>query len=289
MEARTVVVGVDGSESSLDAVRWGAPEALRRRAVLRLVSAVTWPHGGLVGDAGFSTQFHAVLVGGAREAVATAASAAREAAPGVDVEEHVVIGAPASALRAESRRAQLVVVGSRGLGGVSGLLIGSVAVALAAQAECAVVVLRAPVAADDARPVVVGVDGSPLSEAAVAFAFDAAAARRVPLVAVHTWWDTLVDPTMAPLIDWDAIEADEGEVLAERLAGWCTKYPDVAVERVICRDRPAHALLEQAERAQLVVVGSRGRGALRGLLLGSVTHALLHRAPCPVAVVRSTT
>jgi nucleotide-binding universal stress UspA family protein len=135
--------------------------------------------------------------------------------------------------------------------------------------------------------VVVGVDGSPTSEAALAFAFEAAATRGVSLVAVHTWWDLFVDPTMAPLPDWDAIEVDEREVLAERLSGWGEKYPDVPVQRLVERDQPAHALVEQSLRAQLVVVGSRGRGNFAGLVLGSVSHAVLHRAHCPVAVVRA--
>ena len=134
---------------------------------------------------------------------------------------------------------------------------------------------------------VVGVDGSPTSEAATAFAFEAASLRRVPLVAVHVWRDVLVDATMAPLLDWDVIDSDEREVLAERLAGWSEKYPDVPVRRLVARDRPARALVEESGRAQLVVVGSRGRGGFHGLLLGSVSQALLHHAHCPVAVVRS--
>ena len=148
------------------------------------------------------------------------------------------------------------------------------------------VVVRGSVPAPPEGPVVVGVDGSPTSEAAVGFAYEAAATRGVPLVAVHTWWDLMVDPTFAPLLDWDALEADEREVLAERLAGWGEKYPDVHVQRLVMHDRPARALLAQAAGAQLVVVGTRGRGGVAGLLLGSVSHALLHHAPCPVAVVR---
>ena len=88
------------------------------------------------------------------------------------------------------------------------------------------------------------------------------------------------------VLDWNAIEADEREVSAQRLAGWGEKYPDVPVQRIVARDRPAHRLLEQARGAQLVVVGSRGRGSLSGLFLGSVSHALLHHAPCPVVIVR---
>jgi nucleotide-binding universal stress UspA family protein len=90
---------------------------------------------------------------------------------------------------------------------------------------------------------------------------------------------------MAPLVDWDAVQADEREVLAERLAGWSEKYPDVPVHRLVVRDRPAHALVDESGRAQLVVVGSRGRGGFTGLLMGSVSQALLHHAHCPVAVV----
>lgn len=282
----TVVVGIDGSDSALDATRWAANEARARRCPLRVVIAVAWPAGGQIGDPGLG-RYHSALVDAAREQVARAAEVAREAAPGLEVEQHVAIGFPVPLLLSESRRASLVVVGSRGLGGVAGLLLGSVAVGVAARAECPVAVIRGSVpAGPDRRPVVVGVDGSPLSERAVAFAFEAAATRGVPLVAVHTWWDTLVDPLWEPMIDWAAIEGEENEVLAERLAGWCTKYPDVAVERVVRRDQPAHALLEQAGQAQLVVVGSRGRGDLRGLLLGSVSHALLHRAECPVVIVR---
>ena len=136
------------------------------------------------------------------------------------------------------------------------------------------------------RTVVVGVDGSPVSERALAFAFDEAALRGAPLVAVHTWLDLVADPVVGLLTDWAAVEAEEQVVLGERLAGWARKHPDVPVRRVVRRDGPTHALLTEAEGAQLVVVGSRGRGGFAGLLLGSVSHAVLHRSPCPVAVVR---
>lgn len=179
-----------------------------------------------------------------------------------------------------------MVVGDRGLGGFLGLLLGSVAVGLAGHAACPVVVVRgpeAPAGVDPASPVVVGVDGSPTGEAAVSFAFEWADQRGAPLVALHTWW---VDPMISPMLDWHATTEAETEVLAERLAGWAEKYPDVVVERVVEQRRAADALRELSERAQLVVVGSRGRGGFQGLVLGSVGHALLHHAECPVAVVR---
>jgi nucleotide-binding universal stress UspA family protein len=182
------------------------------------------------------------------------------------------------------------VLGTRGLGGLTGLLVGSVAVGLAAQAACPVVVVRGvdrdPHSTD---PVVLGVDGSPTSEAATAFAFAAAADRKVSLVAVHSWNLTLVDPQVNGLIDWAALAEDERALLSGRLAGWVEKYPEVPVVEVIARDGAAHALVEQSKNAQLVVVGSRGRGNLAGLVLGSVSHAVLHRGHCPVAVVRPDT
>lgn len=286
---RPVVAGVDGSECSLQAVRWAAAEAARRRLPLRLVGAHAWLSGRLVGDPGLGVDYLAVLREAALERVAVAADAARQVAPGLEIEQADVTGLPVPVLRAESASAELVALGDRGLGGFTGLLVGSVAVELAAHASCPVVVVRGPepdYVTPLPEPVVVGVDGSPASEAAVAFAFEAAALRGVPLVAVHVWHDVLIDQTLAPLLDWDAIESDEREVLAERLAGWPAKYPDVPVRRLVVRDRAARTLVEESGRAQLVVVGSRGRGGFRGLLLGSVSQALLHHAHCPVAVVR---
>jgi nucleotide-binding universal stress UspA family protein len=287
---RTVVVGVDGSENGLEAVRWGAAEAARRNVTLRLVTAMAWNQDHVVGRIGLGGDYRDIMLGAARRQLAEAAAVAEEVAAGRPVEQQLVVGFPVPVLREESRRAHLLVLGDRGHGGVSRLLVGSVAVAMAAQAECPVILVRREedrAADDEARPVVVGVDGSEISEAALAFAFAAASARGVPLVAVHAWWDLVVDQVMASLLfDRETVEADEQEVLAERLAGWSEKYPDVRVQRVVTHDRPAHALIEESQRAQLVVVGSRGRGAAVGLLLGSVSHAVLHRAHCSVAVVR---
>src|SRR5690606_3692092 len=170
---------------------------------------------------------------------------------------------------------------------VPGLLLGSVAVGLGGHARCPLVVVRAVQDSEPTAPVVVGVDGSPLSDPALAFAFEAAAVRGVALEAVHAWRELVGDLDMATLLDWDAIETEERALLAERLAGWAEKYPDVPVRRVVTRERPARVLVEQSRGAQLVVVGSRGRGGFTGLVLGSVSHAVLHHAHCPVAVVRS--
>ena len=287
---RAVVAGVDGSECGLQAVRWAAAEAVQRQLPLRLVAAHAWPSGGLVGDPGLGVDYRAVLRDVVLGHLATAAADARQVAPELDIEQVEVTGYPVPVLLGESAHAEIVVLGDRGLGGFTGLLIGSVAVEVTAHASCPVIVVRGSEpdrTGPRPEPVVVGVDGSPTSEAATAFAFEAASLRRVPLVAVHVWRDVLVDATMAPLLDWNVIDSDEREVLAERLAGWTEKYPDVPVRRLVARDRPARALVEESGRAQLVVVGSRGRGGFHGLLLGSVSQALLHNAHCPVAVVRS--
>jgi nucleotide-binding universal stress UspA family protein len=109
--------------------------------------------------------------------------------------------------------------------------------------------------------------------------------RGTSLVAVHAWQDT-ADPRVAALVDWEGVAIEEAAVLAERLAGWQDKNPDLAIERRVVRDSPVHELTALSGTAQLVVVGSRGRGGLAGLLLGSVSQALLRHAACPVAVVR---
>ena len=158
-----------------------------------------------------------------------------------------------------------------------------VAVGVAAHSVCPVVVVRGTEGQhDQPRPVVVGIDGTPLSEAAIAFAFEAASARRAPLVAVHTWAGSVI----AELVDWRSAAVEAEEELAERLAGWGAKYPDVAVRRVVGRASAARALLDLSTQAQLVVVGSRGHGEVAGLLLDSVSNALVHAAGCPVAIVR---
>jgi nucleotide-binding universal stress UspA family protein len=284
--ARPVVVGVDGSECALDAVRWAAVEADRRAAALRLVTVFTWQPE--AGHHGLREQYREELIERARRRVlADALSAAEQTVPGLAVSTELVVGLPLRTLDEESHRAQLLVLGSRGLGGLTGLLIGSVAVGVSAHAGCPVVVVRGEDRAPAATgPVVVGVDGPTNSDTAVGFAVEFAASRGAPLVAVHTWGELVLDAQATALIDWPAMEAYERSLLAERLAPWTEKYPQVPVEQVLVRGAAAPELVDRSRNAQLVVVGSRGRGNLAGLVLGSVSHGLLHRSHCPVAVVR---
>jgi nucleotide-binding universal stress UspA family protein len=283
---RPVVVGVDGSGSAYRAVEWATAEAARRGVALRLVSAFSWTTSDHpTRRSGRVAQYRDQLLEAARHRLSRAARIAEDTGLGVETTQQVEIGAPIEVLGSEARRARLLVLGDRGLGGVAGLVLGSVAVGLAARGACPVVIVRGETGNTDG-PVVVGIDGSPVSEAALGFAFAAAAVRGVALVAVHAWSPTAVDKALEPVMDWDAVADEEEAVLAERLSGWSQKYPQVTVRRSVVRDGAARALVDASRGAQLVVVGSRGRGEAAGLLLGSVSHGVLHAAHCPVAIVR---
>ncbi|HYQ63970.1 universal stress protein [Actinophytocola sp.] len=280
-----VVAGVDGSESALHAVRWAALEARRRHAGLRLVHAFGIPVGYAPGFVDWHALHEAVVAQG-RTWLDEARKAAEETVPGLAVELVEVKAGSVPVLLKESAHAALVVLGTRGLGGFTGLVIGSTAVEVAAHAHCPVVVVRG--ADTGTGPVVVGVDGTPVGEAAIAFAFAQASTLGTDLVAVHTWTDLILEAAFAggaTALDFAPLAQEAEEVLGERLAGWQEKYPDVPVSRHVSRERAAKALLRHAEHAQLLVVGTRGRGGFRGLLLGSTSQHLLHHAPCPVAVV----
>jgi nucleotide-binding universal stress UspA family protein len=288
-----VVVGVDGSDASLRAALWAAERAAggngHHRVPLRLVHSYFQPYLYYPPFA-VSTTVDNELLATARRELDAVTAAVRSARPDVEVHSVMRTGHPVTTLLAESADARMLVLGARGRHGFEALLLGSVVTPVVSHARCPVAVVR-PIAHDRADgPVVVGVDGSPVSEAALALAFDEASARRTGLVAVHAWSDRAEEWMFPVVFDADGLhvaEEDERRLLAERLAGWQEKYPDVAVERAVVRQRPAPALLERAAGAQLLVVGSRGRGGFTGLLLGSTSQAVLHHAPCPVIVVRA--
>jgi nucleotide-binding universal stress UspA family protein len=256
---------VDGSSAALRAVRWAAQRAAREGLPLRLAHAYELPLGMPAGLDEEEAILDALRVRG-RRWLTEAHDVAAGVAPGVAIRTALLCGIPVSALVRESLDADLVVLGNRGQHALTGLLVGSTALAVAGRAAAPVVLVRDTVTGDG--PVVVGVDGTETSVPAVAFAFAEASARRAPLVALHAY----TDPTTA------------AGTLAERLAGWQEKYPDVAVDRELVPDRPSRALRQRTPTAQLVVVGSRGHGLLSGLL-GSTSQHLVHHAACPVAVV----
>ncbi|MGQ0483176.1 MAG: universal stress protein [Pseudonocardia sp.] len=289
-----VLVGIDGSDAALDAVRWAAGQAVRAHAPLRIVHGFEWPDSPHIGDPGLGVDHRQVLLQRARQWLDEACDAARSVEASLPVTADLRVAHPVELLVHDSAVSRMVVLGCRGLGGFTELLVGSVAVAVAARAACPVAVVRGNAALRDALPgshgasalgpVVVGVDGSPLSERALDFAFRTARDAGTGLVAVHAWSDFALDPDR----DRAAVQEREQALLAERLAGWSADFPEVPVRRVVVRDRPAGALLREAVEADahLVVVGARGRGGFAGLLLGSTSQALLHHAPCPVVVAR---
>lgn len=261
----TVLTGVDGSASSLDAVRWAAAEAARRGAALTLLYACYIPSPEPYTPVALPRSYGDALREQGKDLLEEARHVAEHAAD-VPVRTELRAGLPADELVRASAAASLAVLGSRGLGGIAGLLLGSVAVHLAAHGHCPVVVVRGEAPEDG--PIVAGVDGSPLSDAALGFAFAAAAARGVRLIAVQ------------------ALAAAGDEDLAPRLVPWQAKYPRVEVASRLMEERPVRALIRAADGAQLIVVGSRGRGGLAGIGLGSTSQGLLRHAGCPVAVLR---
>lgn len=288
---RGVVVGVDGSSEAELAVEWAAREAVLHDVPLTLVHvqppvrALTWY------EVSISDDLAEIAERRGREIIRQATMVAEQAVANegpVTISEHVGEGNAVSTMVDLSKDAQLLVVGSRGLGRIGRTLLGSVSSGLIHHAHCPVAVVHQQPDAQmpsEQAPVVVGIDGSPASETAVAIAFDEASRRGVPLVAVHAW----SDPTVYafPNEEWLTFQPRAEELLAERLAGWRDRYPDVEVRRVVVQDRPARQLLEQADSAQLVVVGSHGRGGFAGMLLGSVGNAVAQSACTPVIVARS--
>lgn len=286
----TVVVGVDSSDEARAAVEFAAGYAARRGLGLRLVHAYEPTVYGVHPTYGMTSEMSASLRTRAEKVLEDAVEVLSLVHPALRATTRLEAGSPAAALLDESATADLLVLGSRGVGGFTDLLVGSTTLHVASHAHCPVVAVPAALDSSSARHgVVVGVDGSPVSELAIGWAFQLADEWGEPLVAVHTWTDpaTTGPGVMLPLVyDAALVDREEELVLAESLAGWREKYPDVTVTPRVRRGHPVRILVEEAATARLLVVGSHGRGALRSLVLGSVGHGVLHHAPCPVAVVR---
>jgi nucleotide-binding universal stress UspA family protein len=283
-----VVVGVDGSARSLDAVDRAAAQAASHRRPLRVVHAMNWPTVRVMQPPGVTGAPPLPFQEQAGSLVSDAVRHAGKAVPELEVTGEVRTGPAVPVLMDESLRAYRIVIGDRGLGGFTGLLAGSVAVQMAAHGACPIVVIRGGHRL--AGPVVVGVDGSSTSARALDFAAEEAALRAADLVAVHTWLTPpLVGPvgTMPLAYDPLLMAVDEHRVLAEALAGTADRYPDVPIREVAVPGSAARVLRDWSRSAQLLVVGSRGHGGFAGLLLGSVGQHLIHHAACPVAVVRT--
>ncbi|MEU4277857.1 universal stress protein [Streptomyces tanashiensis] len=279
--SRPVTVGVDGSEGSVAAVDWAADEAALRGDGLRLVYATRWAEHQL----GAMKVSHEDRADAAEGVLAETERRVGSRQPGVALTADEVEDAPVSVLLAAAAAAELLVVGSHGLGSVRGFIVGSVGQEVIADAERPVVLVRPGYEKDGSggsgknsrRKVVVGLDVNDVEDELLHFAFDFAGRHRVPLEIVHTWHESFVHHA-------DAAAKDErAAALAGAVRPFRDRFPGTEVTEVSAPGRPAEHLIEAASDARLVVVGRRR--AARGSHIGSVTHAVIHHASCPVAVV----
>ncbi|MEU3347240.1 universal stress protein [Streptomyces sp. NPDC006700] len=296
---RTVTVGLDGSPESRAAAEWAAREAAMLGLPVRLVHVREPAPGPLAQAPLLGAETHQHWTGRVPH---EAAERLRLRHPGVEVRAEQLSGRPAEVLTEEAAGAELLVLGSRALGGVGGFLVGSVGLSVLAHAERPVVLVRAgeqtadeqesnpsdvPSAAAARRPVVLGLDTAHPDEDLIRFAFEAAARRGTSLRVVHGWYPPLYYgygvPADAELLTSPAVA--EAAALTEALCPWRRKYPDVEVAEVSRPGSAAELLVDASREASLVVVGRRVRRNPLGARVGHVTHAVLHHAAAPVAVV----
>jgi nucleotide-binding universal stress UspA family protein len=287
MNATEIMVGVDGPASSRAALRWAATEAERKDTPLRVLHAYSWR---MPASLATSTELEQAVKDRAELVVENAVAEARAVAPGVPVSGQAESGHPTTVLLRAAQDGRLLVVGTRGLGGFAGLLLGSVSQQVATHATGPVVVVRGRLGAEHG-PVIAGVDGSPGDDQVLAAAFDEAATRNCLLSAVRAFtpptppWTIGLPPLPYDTATVRRLVATEVE---QTLAPWSAKFPDVATESLAVSGDATNILVGLSRAARLVVVGNRGHGGFTGLLLGSVSQRLLHHADCPVLVVRTT-
>ncbi|MDY7088240.1 MAG: universal stress protein [Actinomycetota bacterium] len=286
MSTEKIIVGYDRSPQARKAAAWALDEATRTGAVVEFFHAYEWPHWApavsMVPPVAVlpAEQIRHDMDNSLREAVASAA----RTHPGVTTTTSVADAGAALTLIDRSRHAQLIVLGNHGYSAVTGLL-GSVSVAVSAHACCPVVIVRG----DAARhgPVVAGIDDSPSSHAVLGFAFEQAATWGTPLVVIRAW-PPFAGARDDPLFAENKVPIGIRHPFDELVGGWHAKYPQVDVTARAVLEHPAATLTEASTTGRLLVIGTHGRGVLRGLLLGSVSQHLLRHASCPVAVVRET-
>jgi nucleotide-binding universal stress UspA family protein len=297
---RHVAAGIDGSPESLAAAHWAAREAMRRGTALRLVHAWEWqPRPAPSVPADMSQRSWA------EDMLARASESMRAAHSGLQVIDQSVAEAPVAALLSAAEQADLLVLGSRGLGGVAGFLTGAVSQRIIARAPHPVVLVRAGECVADEhfsavdgispeeipetpyRDVVLGLDTDRPCDELIEFAFDAARRRGASLRVIHAFSApsgfAAVD-RLAPVNGPELLAEHEHAVVAT-LRPWCEKFPEVVVAETVTEGRAARELVSASTGAALVVVGRQVREARLGTHVGSVAHAVLHHAPCPVAVV----
>ncbi|MBE1460930.1 nucleotide-binding universal stress UspA family protein [Nocardiopsis terrae] len=290
-----VIVGVDGSPAAHEALVWAAEAAARRREQLRIVHGLGVPTvvGTLPGAGGVERHSAVEAVREAGQALlAESAEYARGARPDLDVATVLGVEDAPEVLLNEAGHGDVIVVGSRGLGAVRAIVLGSVSVRTSAHAPCPVVVVPEPDGRDRHRgKVVVGVDGSDSSRRALRFALDHALVTDSSVVVVNSWEVPLPEDSASLAADAQSLHEEVFDRQSEEIvAGVLAEVVDDRTEAlditaVRMQADPAQALLRAGEDADLIVVGSRGRGGVRGLVLGSTSQGVLHDARGPVAVL----
>ncbi len=287
---RPILVGLDGSNHGAGALDWAIAEAASRKLPLHLVHAL---------ETGVTVWSPMMVVptdlGDQRWILEAALQRVSKSAPELSVTSAITSGPASVALEDASAEADTLVVGARGRGVVGSILLGSTSLHVVNHARCPVVVVREEPSDAETRParrVVVGFDGSHLSDDALEYAFAAASHRHLPLDIVIAWdLEELATYQLAPSIAEEvraAANHHRQELAAAAAAPWSEKYPDVDTTIHVVTDVPAPALVDRSTDAALVVVGSRGLGSVRGALMGSVSADVLRHAHCPVAVIRPT-
>ncbi|MCB5178269.1 universal stress protein [Streptomyces antimicrobicus] len=306
MSRGTVIAAVDGSVESQAAARWAAREALLRDLPLHIVHAwqdwsPAFAHAPFTG-ADTAPGEKTITPHGAERIPRETAERVREDHPGLHVSVEQVFGRPVEVLLAAANKAEVLVLGSRGLGALGGLLAGSVSLPVVAHAECPVVVVRAGDRAEEEKQpvdgpidraryldVVLGLDLTRPCDELIEFAFSSAVARGAALRVVHGWDVPIVfghDPEAVDPGHGVAMGLREASVLTDVLRPWRGKFPEVDVKEQCVVGGAADHLVDASKDASLLVVGRRVRRAAIGPRIGPITHAVLHRAAAPVAVVR---
>ncbi|MFF4764035.1 universal stress protein [Streptomyces sp. NPDC001292] len=293
-----VIVGVDGSAESLAAVEWAAREAVRRDRPLRLVHARNWQRRQTEGEPANTAQRHM-----ARRTLRQAEEHIRGSVPDVRLTDEQVEGPATAALLRATEQAELLVLGSRGLSGITGVLVGSVAQGVVATAPRPVVLVRAGEEAEDEhfpaddgspstrtgfRDVVLGIDLADACDEVIEFAFEAARLRHARLRVVYAWQPPSaisLGPGDIGLIN-DPGQAEEWrDFLSAVLKVWRDKYPETEVLETVVAGKASTVLVRAASAASLLVVGRRLSERPTVPRIGPVTHAAVHHVRCPLAVV----
>lgn len=285
-----IVVGYDGSQESVTAVRWAALEGRRRSLSVEVVHV--WGFGGREGGGAGTSWLGKQVVAEAQQVAEDGAQVARESAPGVQVDAVLEHGSPAAALVRLASDGRLVVLGRHGVGQFGGAMVGSVTSGVLHHAISPVVVVPQDIDLDDSGPVLVGFDGSPGAFQALDAAVEEARVRRVPL-SVIVAWTAPADQATLPMrslrvhpVPLSQAVSTETAAIADRARSWLHCHPEVSSEVVVAEGRAKEQLVRRSRSASLTVVGTRGRGGFVSLVLGSVSRAVVHRAHSPVLVTR---